>query len=270
MIRVKWGLLGASLQTAVTTLRERGMGRRVVLVSAIHVARPQYYTRIDRLVAAHEHAGGAVLYEGLGSLTEGEIAELSDEERAIYRSLAPLHDLYRALARSLDLVFQGEALRYDRERWLNADLSLRELVRRWAEAGAPILPLGAAGRGDLGLASAHIGRRTGGLLLLLTPALLRLFGGLSRRLPAIGRLRELLVSDRNRAALDALESIDPRRDAVIIYGAGHIAELVEGLERRGYTIVHQSWLTAFVWHAPWARAIRGGGRSGTERPASAR
>ena len=65
---------------------------------------------IARLIAEHEARNEVVLYEGLGSLTESEIAELSPQERSVYRALAPLHGLYRALAQSLRLVFQGEAL----------------------------------------------------------------------------------------------------------------------------------------------------------------
>lgn len=272
MIRTHWGWKRWSLETAVTVLRQRGSGRRITLVSMIHIGRGDYYAQIDAIVAAHEQAGGVVLYEGLGSLSESEIAGLSAQERAIYRTLAPLHDLYRTLAGSLGLVFQGEALHYNRERWINADLTLRELVRRWADAGAPLLPLEAGGAVQFSMPDGWLGRATGETLLLQTPLLLKLFGGLSGRIPSVGRLRELLLSDRNRAALDALETTDPGRDALVLYGAGHMADLLDGLERRGFALVEQTWLTAYLRRTPWQTLLGrktgqgpGGGR-GAQSP----
>src|SRR6266852_7958095 len=132
MIRTAWGWRQPVLQTAVTVMRQRETGRRVTLLAVVHVGRQEYFADIQRLIAAHEAAGGVVLYEGIGSLSAAEIAELPPRERAVYRTLAPLHELYGAFARSLDLVFQGDALRYERSRWLNADIPLRELLRRWA------------------------------------------------------------------------------------------------------------------------------------------
>jgi len=236
----------------VVRMRQRQSGRQAVLLAVIHIGLPEYYASIQALIAAHELAGGIVLYEGLGSLSASEILGLSPQERAIYRALAPLHELYRTLARGLGLVFQGEALRYDRERWVNADLSLRELVRRWSDAGAPALPLALAGSGELALPRGWFGRGTGALMLLFTPALLRLMSGLSSRIPTVGRLRELLVSDRNRAALDAVESVDPARNLLILYGAAHVTGLMEGLARRRFEGQDVTWLTAYARSAPWA------------------
>ncbi len=249
--RISW--TRAVLQTAVVQMRHRQSGRRAVLAGVIHIARPDYYQRLQTLIAEHEQAGGVVLYEGLGSLSPGEIAELSPPERAIYRTLAPLHELYQSLAHELGLVFQGEALRYDRENWINADLSLRELVRRWSEAGAAALPLSIAGSGGVSFPPGWLGDTTGAFMLLFTPVLLRLLGGLSGRIPALGRLRELLVSDRNRAALDAMEATARDRDVLILYGAAHVSGLMEGLARRGYVAERASWATAYIRRAPWSR-----------------
>src|SRR5690242_7842298 len=121
MVRTAWNLRAPALQTAVIEMTQRDGARRVTLVGMIHVGSREYYEGIQRLVDQHEAAGGAVLYEGVGSLSDAEVAELPARERAIYRALAPLHELYGAFAQSLDLVFQNDALHYDRERWINAD-----------------------------------------------------------------------------------------------------------------------------------------------------
>lgn len=242
----------SSLQTAVIDLRQDNTGRTVVLVGAIHVASREYYEAVNAIIAAHEAGGGVVLYEGLGSLTEEEIANLSPREKSIYRTLAPLHDLYKSFAQMLDLVFQGEAVHYDREHWINADLPLRELLRRWADSSAPLLPLDAAGATKLPLPEAPLAKSVAGFMLLQTPLLLSAATRLRGFVPQLASLSDLLISDRNRAALDALEGTDPTRAALFLYGAGHLADLMEGLERRGYREVNRRWLTAFSQRPPWA------------------
>jgi hypothetical protein len=248
VLRTVWGWPESSLQTAVTEMRQRDSGHRVTLVAVVHVGRPDYYAAIERLLGQHVAAGGVVLYEGLGSLSEAEITGLSPRERAIYRTLAPLHQLYGAFADSLHLVFQGDAIHYDRAHWVNADLSLRELLRRWAESGAPLLPLDAPG--TLNVPDSGIARTLSALTLLQTPLLLSALNRLHGRVPTLGKLRELLVSDRNRAALDAIEAAQARGDELVLYGAGHMAGLREGLERRGYVATRQNWLDAFTFRIP--------------------
>jgi len=90
------------------------------------------------VIAAGQVQQAADLGHGLALRSRGHP---EDRVATSHRALAPLHELYGALAESLGLVFQGEAIHYDRERWLNADLPLRVLIQRWADSGAPILPL---------------------------------------------------------------------------------------------------------------------------------
>jgi hypothetical protein len=252
MIRTTWGWRQPVLQTAISEMRQRESRRRVTLLAVVHVGRREYFAEIQRLLADHEAAGGIILYEGIGSLSAAEILELPPRERAVYRTLAPLHELYGSFARALDLVFQGDALRYERARWLNADIPLRELLRRWADSGAPLLPLGEPGRAGLSLPSSPLSRAMMALTLLQTPMMLTVLNRLHAYVPAIGKLRELLLSDRNRAALDVLEASPPDRDALILYGAGHMPGLRDGLERRGYVDCGRRWLTAFTVRLPWA------------------
>lgn len=243
------------MQTAVSEMRERSGPRKVLLVAVVHVGTREYFDEIQRLIDGHVAAGGAVLYEGLGSLSEAEIAELPPRERAVYRTLAPLHELYGAFARSLGLVFQGDAIRYDRARWVNADIPLRELLHRWSESGAPLLPLGEPGRNGFSIPDTGLSRGISALTLLQTPLMLSALNRLHGHIPALGKLRELLLSDRNRAALDAIDATTGKSDALVLYGAGHIAGLAEGLERRGYVADGQRWLRAFTLQLPWASRV---------------
>lgn len=241
----------SSLQTAVVELRNPETGRRVTLVGMIHVALASYYEAVNALIATHEAGDGVVLYEGLGSLTEEEVQQLSPRERSIYRTLVPLHALYTSFAATLDLAFQEKAVHYDRERWVKADLPLRELLRRWADSGAPLLPIGDLSAGKLTMPEGAFSRGLTGFMLLQTPLLLSAATHLRGWVRPLARLSELLISDRNRAALDALEGTDPKRDALILYGAGHLPDLIEGLGHRGYREVSRRWLTAYTQRAPW-------------------
>jgi hypothetical protein len=254
-IRTVWDLGRPSLQTVVVTMRHRDETRRIVLVGAVHVGRREYFDEIQRLINAHEASGGTVFYEGLGSLSEAEVARLEPDERAVYRTLAPLHEIYGAFARSLDLAFQGDAIRYKRDAWVNADLPLRELLHRWAESGAPLLPLGNPGSEGFSVPDTGIARGLSALTLLQTPLMLAALNRLHGHIPALGKLRELLLSDRNRAALDAIDAGEGKGDGLVLYGAGHITGLVEGLERRGYGVADQRWLTAFTFELPWAAGL---------------
>src|SRR6266567_9049214 len=98
------------LQTAVTRLDQSRSPREVTVVSTIHIGLPSYFDELNRVIDNHVKHGGVVLYEGIGSLTEDEIAALTPEERRIYERIAPLHEVYEKFARPLGLVFQGTAL----------------------------------------------------------------------------------------------------------------------------------------------------------------
>ena len=255
VIRTTQDWTQASLQTAIVEMRQGETGRRVTLVGMIHVALASYYDAVNALIAEHEAGGGVILYEGLGSLSEDEVNQLSPRERSIYRTLVPLHALYAAFAARLDLAFQEKAIHYDRGRWVHADLPLRELLRRWADSGAPMLPLGDLAADKLNVPEGSFARGLTGFMLLQTPLMLSAVTHLRGWVRPLARLSELLISDRNRAALDALEATDPKADAVILYGAGHVPDLIEGLERRGFREANRRWLTAYTQAAPWRKVV---------------
>src|SRR5438132_605509 len=66
----------SSLQTAVTRRDQSRSAREVTVVSTIHIGLQSYFDELNQVIARHR---GAVLFEGIGSLTEEEIAALSPE-----------------------------------------------------------------------------------------------------------------------------------------------------------------------------------------------
>jgi hypothetical protein len=229
----------ACLQTAVTRLDQSRSPREVTVVSTIHIGLQSYFDELNEVIARHR---GAVLYEGIGSLTEEEIQDLSPAERRIYERIAPLHELYEKFAGPLGLVFQGKALHYDRERWINADVPLRRLLTLWADQKAPPLPLDKL---PLELLESEQSRRIASVMLLQEPLILSAFNSVRTWLPGLRRFNDVLIEERNRAAIAAFDSVPPDEDVLIIYGAGHIAGLMDALRERWYWRKSETWHTAF-------------------------
>ena len=227
------------LQTAVTRLDQSRSDRLVTVVSTIHVGLASYFAELNQVIENHH---GAVLYEGIGSLTEEDVAALTPEERRIYERVAPLHDLYEKFAQPLGLVFQGTAIHYDRERWINADVPLRRLLTLWADQKAPLLPFDKI---PAEIFETEQSKRVAGLLLLQEPLLLSAFNGLRGWVPGLHRFSEVLIEERNRAAIAAFDSVPADQDVLIIYGAGHVAGIMDALRERWYWRRSETWHTAF-------------------------
>jgi hypothetical protein len=227
-----------NLQTALIHLKHPQTGRKVRLMAMIHIGEPRFYMRVNEVIAEHD---GLVLFEGVGQLTEEEIASLSDEERRVYEAIAPLHDAYRKLAAALDLVAQPDALTKPQANWRRADLPLKRLLHVWAERRLPLLPaMDMAGRALEGA----IFKRATRLLLLQEPFILSAFKVVRGWSPQLGRLSRLLVDERNEAAIAVFDDTAAEQDILLLYGAGHVPGLLVALERRGYREVARDWFTA--------------------------
>jgi hypothetical protein len=229
----------ASLQTAVTVLDQTRSPRTVTVVSVIHIGLPSYYDELNDLIARHD---GAVLYEGIGSLTEDEIAALSPRERAIYERIAPLHDLYEKFAGPLGLVFQGKALHYDREHWINADVPLKQLLGIWADRDLPPLPFENL---PTELFEREKNQKLAAAVLLQMPRILSAFNSVRGWIPPLRRFNDVLIERRNQAAIAAFDAVPADQNVLIIYGAGHAAGLLDALRERWYWRKSESWHTAF-------------------------
>ena len=238
MIRTKREGDRWNLQTALIHLRHRQSGRRVQVMSMIHIGEPLFYTRVNEVIAEHQ---GLILFEGLGQLTEGEIESLTPDERKVYDSIAPLNEAYRKLAAALDLVAQPDAMTKPGPRWIRADLPLRRLLTIWSERRLPLLPAMDAASRTL---ESGLFKRATRLLLLQEPFILSTFRLLRGWSPAVGRLSRLLVDERNEAAIAAFDATPQDEDVLLIYGAGHVAGLLVALERRGYRETARDWFTA--------------------------
>lgn len=235
------------LQTAAIALEQPQTGQRVLLLSMIHIGRPDYYARLAALVEEHP---GTVLFEGVGELSPEEQAALPEEERRVYAGLASLNAGYRRIAAALGLVAQPDAMPKPRPGWVRADLPVRELLRRWVAGRLPLVPL--MDQAGQALESA-LARRVTRLLLLQEPWILSVFRLVKGISPNLGRLTGLLVDERNAAALATFDTLagPAAQDVLITYGAGHVPGLLAGFRTRGYRVRHQDWYTAHEERIPY-------------------
>ena len=239
MIRTITEGSAACLQTAVARLDVSRSPREVTVVSTIHIGLPSYFDELNDVIDNHN---GVILYEGIGSLTDEEIASLTPEERRIYERVAPLHELYERFAGPLGLVFQGKALHYDRDHWINADVPLRRLLTLWADQRLPPLPFDKLPEE---LFATESSKRIAAMMLLQEPLILSAFNSLRTFVPALRRFNDVLIEERNRAAIAAFDAVPSDQDTLIIYGAGHVSGLMDALRDRWYWRRSETWYTAF-------------------------
>jgi hypothetical protein len=256
-----------SLQTALIHLQHRETGRRVALMSMIHIGEATFYTRVNELIAEQEQKGGLILYEGLGQLSDAEIAALTPDERKVWEGIAPLTEMYRKLATALDLVAQPDAMTKPKPEWIRADLPLKRLLTLWSERRLPLLP--AMEQATRALESAFLKRATR-LLLLQEPLILSTFRLVRGWSPGLGRLSALLVDERNDAAMAAFDAAPSDREALIVYGAGHVPGLLTALHRRGYRERGRDWFTAHTEQIPFSDLLDVAGEWWRKAQASAR
>ncbi len=123
------------LQVAARTLvSPKEGGPRITLLGVSHLGDSGYYAKIQKKLDAAD----LVLFEGVGFGDKGPPKKDEGDSSAV-------SDLQLSLARSMGLVFQLEAIRYDRPHFRNSDISPEALLTR-LQGGKLTL----SGKGDSG------------------------------------------------------------------------------------------------------------------------
>ncbi|GAB4175211.1 MAG: hypothetical protein Kow0020_10820 [Wenzhouxiangellaceae bacterium] len=233
-----------SLDTVIIRLSDDS-GRIVDLVGAIHMAEPAYYDALNARLAGYDW----VLYELVG-----DPAAL-DAPRA-GGALSVIGLIQGGLTEALGLVHQLEAIDYSREHFVHADLDVDEFqasMRERQESWFQMLLRAWA----LGLASADPSRELAWLKVWFAPdrqlALKRLMAEeLIGQIDLIDRLGgesgSTLIEVRNAHALQTLDRVlsTGARRVAIFYGAGHLPDLADALERNSdFRRAGVEWLPAW-------------------------
>ncbi|NBV22888.1 MAG: hypothetical protein EBS05_13350 [Proteobacteria bacterium] len=289
-MRVTNGATGAvELQVAARKLvPTNGIGPVIWLSGASHIGETNYYALLQK----HLDAQALVLFEGIhagrkrgtNDVVPGKpapnAAPVNPKEPAKPEPAAKPGErtsLQKDLAESLGLVFQLEAINYNRTNFLNSDLSvkeLRDLMDKDDEPASPDSPKEKRKNEAFeALLKAMEGNSLFGSLLkagfklvggnpkfqamtklALIEALGSIRGDLSRMksLPEdMQRLMEVLIQSRNDAVLKDLRAElkrpTPPASISIFYGAGHMEDMERRLRREfGYRAESDLWLPAFT------------------------
>jgi len=267
-------------QTAVRKfVPTRGHRPEIWLAAAAHVGEPAYYAALQR----HLDARGLVLFEGIKDLGddlthqagqgEGRTTASPQTPPPVAQDQDGASSLQVALAKSLGLVFQLEAIDYGRPHFRNSDLSASQLqalmqsshpTRKGGEPSAETefqeLVQTMQGTSLVGaLLNAVLGVVGGSprLQALTKLAMIEVLGQLQGDLtqiqalpPELKRLLEVLILERNKVVIADLKSElkTPHRASslAVLYGAGHLHDLEKRLcHDLKYRPADQVWLPVF-------------------------
>lgn len=246
-------------------LPPRRKGPVLWLVGVSHVGSPGYYAALQKLLDAQT----VVLFEGVSSSagTEG-----SNAPPAQARPERVDSSLQAAMASALGLVFQLDAIDYDRTNFHNCDLSVEQLRALLARQPAPA---GSSGAGasfnsllqvmqggtlldslvHLGLSFIGANPQLQGLAkLALIDCICAIQGDPSRLQdlpPDMKQLLNVLLQQRNQNVLTRLRAelrrLRPRQSVAVFYGTGHMPDLERRLRSEfHYQPAGEHWFTAFA------------------------
>lgn len=245
-----------------TFLPPHGNGPRIILISAIHIGSQAYYDELQKLMDAQD----VLLFEGISEHPDDFKKRMNNPEKTNT-------GLYGRFAKALGLVPQVTGLNYDREHFINADLSpdklkqiLEDEIKKGGKDGKAAQEALAQFQELTQLLSGQNGGLKGALIKLLigviemSPSmrdivLLEIAGaGSGKDTKLISeRLDALIIHDRNDAAMLVLKTQLSKSPAPltigIFYGADHLADMEKTLiESFGYRPNGEDiWLTAFVF-----------------------
>jgi hypothetical protein len=246
-------------------------GPAIWLAGVMHVGDPEYYHALQRFLDAQT----LVLYEGINP--DAQTHSVHDATAASTNAAVPGgpqsgtnadYSMQSTLARSLGLVFQLEAIDYDRTNFLNSDLSILQIERIMATPGQKgetnasfdvLLQImdGSSFLGSLfkiGLQFiADSPQLQAVAKLTLIEAVGRFKGDLSgvQGLPPDWKqLIKVLIDARNQnllADLNAeIKKIPAAGSIAVFYGAGHMGDMEKRVtDDLHYRPADEIWLSAF-------------------------
>lgn len=235
-----------------------GKGPDIYLVSVSHIGDTNYFAAIQKNLDAQM----LVLFEGVGRDGAAERGAASNTNRAKLKVGGKQIDpsaLQTKLADTLGLVFQLDAINYDRPNFRNCDISVTSLKDRLQGQdidGDELMKM-LGGKSDLlntALALISTDARSRALVKCVLVELLAEIGndleGFAAQNPALENLMTVLLTERNDTVFNGLKTElarkDPPASIAMFYGAAHMKNLSARIEKDlNYRAADEQWLPAF-------------------------
>lgn len=243
-----------NLETSVLTLKN-DRGQQIDLVSAVHVAGPEYYAKLNKKFQGYD----VVLYELI--LPDDMVGQKLPSQLESGSGVSGMQDM---IARSLGLVTQIAKVDYSPDNFVHADLTQSGLAQKMAERQENLMAYmmkilmssESADQSQFGVTEQELAEID--LMSVLSGRtsakdrriLKKLFG--SALASSGGTLSALsdsaLISERNKAALAVAdrETQAGRRKMALFYGAAHMPDLHQQLLKKGFKPVKTEWITAWT------------------------
>lgn len=225
-------------------------GPVVDLISAIHVAEPEFYSQLNREFPNYD----AVLYELVAP--EGTRIPKGAERKANH----PLSFVQHGLTDLLELQFQLEGIDYSGENLVHADMSPEQFTQSMQARGESFgdvffrmmgysLARQNEGSGTASEARLLMALFAGNRAMALRRVMAEQFESMQGAMNVMdGPEGSTIIAERNKVALDVLrrELADGKQKVAIFYGAGHMDDMLVRLRNEfGLVPVEIRWLTAW-------------------------
>lgn len=243
-----------ALQTAIVRYENKAKTMLIDLIGAVHIGEGDYYKQLNFQFDQYD----ALLYELVAS--EGSTVPVRGEKPT---STNPISLIQNSAQSMLGLESQLELINYEKKNFVHADLSPAEMQAKMAERGDNALTLGLSAVADMirqqNLAkrkATQAGQTPAGpeslIEILGDPLKMKLM--MAEQFASTGeaglgdRLNQLLVTDRNEAAVKVLqkEIVNGKKKLGLFYGAAHMPDFEERLVNDfGMTKSELVWVDAW-------------------------
>lgn len=244
-----------TLDTAFSRFHDAEGNNDVFLVGVIHIGELSYYKRLQDILDSMD----VVLFEGVGGddprQTEpGDAAGAGQDDRTA--TIDVIMKLQLLMKDSLGLVFQKDALDYERSFWVNADMSWSEVTAELDERGLELIPgekmLSQLSKILFKMFDPSKVKLSRSRKMMLRKQLAPILANTERllsRMKGLGGLQEVVLDARNEVATKILgerlaESSGLR--IAVFYGAAHMPGIEAGI-REIYKLepMGLEWATAW-------------------------
>jgi hypothetical protein len=241
------------LQTATVHYKNQE-GIEVSLIGVVHIGDKKYYEQLQKNFEGYD----ALLYE--------MVKPANDTSTPGKETTSSVSSMQRGMKRLLELEFQLDALDYDQENFVHADMDVETFFRVQDERGESLLSLmfqsmmsqwsqQLKGQGprtnSLQLLAALLNQdRARALKYLLAQEMEAIESMVAGLDGSDGGEGSVILTERNKVAFKVLEKEIKagKRRLGVFYGAAHLPDMERRLLKMGFCLESADWLTAWDIH----------------------